>query len=229
MKGFRLFGEVLFEYFVVTLLLVLSLALVIPFIPIFIGLVAYFRYGRDYRMFRDIFKAIRDNFAIILKFTILELLMFVFSLLNLYFFVTHYQAQYIFIIAVSSIALFIAVVLLVNAPVVIVNMKVSLRGLLNNSFMMIFGGAARAIMCLLITIAIIVVGVYVPYIAPFILFFMPLINAKMMMKNLNFLKARALKTTVAELQKQEADDHYLNEYGEVDHTGESDGSDDNEE
>ena len=43
MKGLRLLGDVIFEYLIITLILILSICLVIPFIPVFVGVIAYLR------------------------------------------------------------------------------------------------------------------------------------------------------------------------------------------
>ena len=43
MKGLRLFGDYAFEFFVITLLVALSAVLILPFIPMVVGVAGYFK------------------------------------------------------------------------------------------------------------------------------------------------------------------------------------------
>lgn len=218
MKGFKLFGEVIFEYIVITLLIILSLALVVPFVPVFVGLVGYFSSPRDYRLFKDIFKNIGKNAKIIIKFTIFELIILIFSILNLYFFTTNYRPEFAFILIVSSITLLLGAVFLLNAPVIILNMQVNLRELIYNSLVLVFGKPAREFLCLLALAAVALLAAYAFYLVPFAVYFVPFAAGKLIYPNFRYLKARYMHVSVADMDKTDADDGYLNEYGEVDHS-----------
>lgn len=89
MKGLRLLGDVIFEYLIITLILILSICLVIPFIPVFVGVIAYLRLDINTRTLRDFWMGIKENIKILIPYSIFELTILAFSILNLYFFLTH--------------------------------------------------------------------------------------------------------------------------------------------
>ena len=84
MKGLKLIGDYFLEYLIISVLLILSFTLIIPFIPMLIGIVSYFRRKIDDRMLKDIFKPIKENIKIIIKFTVFELILVLFSLISFF-------------------------------------------------------------------------------------------------------------------------------------------------
>ena len=220
MKGLRIFGDYLFEYFVITLLLVLSFVLIIPFIPIFIGVVSYFRRKIDDRMFKDIFKPIKDNFKIIILFTIFELILLIFSALNIYYMNTNPEQMSTFMLFISYVGLIIGAYLLIHSPVVILDMKVNFRQLLFNSIFLIMGGFKNTLLCIVCVLAYVFIGIAMPYLMILGIYFIPFVISKFTSKNIIQLKAIRMNTTVAELTRLENQDDYLDENYFVNHEDE---------
>ena len=138
MKGLRLLGDVIFEYLIITLILILSICLVIPFIPVFVGVIAYLRLDINARTLRDFWMGIKENIKILIPYSIFELTILAFSILNLYFFLTHPEKNQMIVLILSYIALFIGIVFFIHAPIIILTMKVNFRQLMYNSIMLIF-------------------------------------------------------------------------------------------
>lgn len=211
MKGLRIFGDYLFEYFTITLLLILSFVLIIPFIPIFIGIVSYFRRKLDDRMLKDIFKPIKDNFKIIILFTIFELVLIIFSVLNIYYMNTNLEQMNTVMLFISYTGLIIGIYLLIHSPVIILDMKVNFRQLLFNSVFLIMGGFKNTLLCIVGVLAYALIGITIPYLTIVLIYFIPFLISKLTSKNIIQLKAIRMNTTVAELTKMENQDDYLDE------------------
>ncbi|MCI9406813.1 MAG: hypothetical protein HFK06_00435 [Clostridia bacterium] len=214
MKGLRLLGDYALEFLVVTLLLAISALLIIPFIPMVTGVTGFFRTDINTRRFKDIFVTIGKNIKIIIFYTLFQLVIIVFPVLNIYFFNTHPENTNYFVLAISCVALFVGVVYLVTAPTVIVNMNVKLRQLFYNGIMLLFGGFIRSIAALACAAGVVALILFYPYVLPVTLYAVPYAVSKLMNENFYVLKAKALKTSVFELKKQEKEDGYLDEIGE---------------
>ena len=211
MKGFRIFGEYIFEYLILTIILVLSLILVIPFIPVYIGVVGYLTHKRDDRMLKDIFTTIKENWKIILKFTIFELIILVFSFLNIYYFRQNMTGFNTVIVVISYVFLFFGVVFLAHAPMIIIGMNVNLRQLILNTFLFFFGGVINSIIAIAALAGLTAIASYIPYLVLVLLYFAVVIVEYFTRKNFLFLKARKLNMSVEELTKREQEDTYLEE------------------
>lgn len=211
MRGFRIFGEYLFEYFVLTALLILSLVLVLPFIPIYIGVISYFMHKRDDRMFKDIFVTIKENIGIIIKFTIFELIILVTSFLNVYFFRQHMEGFNIVILVISYIFLILGIIFLAHAPMIIIGMNVNLRQLIYNTFLFFFGGVVNSFIAIIALGGLVVAASYVPYVVIPLIYFAVLAVEYFTNKNFLVLKAKKLKTSVYELTKKQNEDIYFDE------------------
>lgn len=218
MKGFRLFGDYAFEFFVITLLVALSAVLILPFIPMVVGVAGYFKTDINSRRFKDIFTTIGKNWKILIFYTVFQLIIIIFPVLNIYFFNTHPENTNYFVLAVCCVALFVGVIYLVTAPTVIVNMDVTLRQLLYNGIMLLFGGLLRSVISLACVAGIIALILFYPYVVPLTLYAVPLVISKLMAKNFLKLKAKALNTSVFELKKKMKEDDYLDENGEINRT-----------
>lgn len=218
MKGFRLFGDYAFEFLVITLLLALSAVLIIPFVPMLVGVTGYFKTDINTRRFKDIFTSIGKNRIILIFYTIFQLVIIVFPVLNIYFFNTHPENTNYFVLAVSCIALFIGIIYLVTSPTVIVNMRVNFFQLLYNGIMLIFGGFLRSLIAVACTAGVVALILFYPYVVPLTLYALPLLISKLMAENFLKLKAKALKTSVFELKKKQSEDDYIDEYGEINRT-----------
>lgn len=217
MKGLRILGDYVFEYLLISVLLILSFILIIPFIPIYIGVVSYFRRNIDDRMLKDIFKPIKENIKIIIIFTIFELLILVFSGLNIYFMNTNLESMNEFILIVSYIGFFIGIYFMIFSPIIILNMNVNFRQLVFNSIFVVFGSIKNSLLSIICMVGYLLIGTKIPYIYIIGIYFIPYVISKLTYKNLLTFKALRLNTTVEELTKKENHDDYLDEYGYVNH------------
>ena len=217
MHGLQLFGEYVLEIFVISLLIAASALLILPFIPMIIGVVGFFKTDKNTRRFKDIFTTIGSNIVIIVLYTLFELVIIVFPILNIYFFNTHPENINYFVLAVCWIALVVGAIYLVHAPIIIVNMKVTFRQLMYNGFMLIFGGLIRSILAVGMVAGIVAIILYYPYVLPLTLYLFPFLLSKLLTENFLELKAKATKTSVYELKHNKGKDDYLNENGEINH------------
>ena len=94
------------------------------------------------------------------------------------------------------------------------NMNVKLRQLFYNGIMLLFGGFIRSIAALACAAGVVALILFYPYVLPVTLYAVPYAVSKLMNENFYVLKAKALKTSVFELKKQEKEDGYLDEIGE---------------
>ena len=209
MRGFRIFGEYLFEYFVITLLLILSIVLVLPFVPMYVGIISYFTHKRNDRMLKDIFITIKENLGIIIKFTILEVIILVVSLLNIYFFMGNWEGFNIVILVLSYIALFVGIVFLAHAPMIIIGMRLNLRQLIFNCVLFFFGGLINSLISILAIAGLIVLASYYPHLAVLAVYFVPLIVSYFTLKSFRVFKAKKLNISVHELIEKENKDIYF--------------------
>ena len=215
MKGLRLLGDYALEFLVVTLLVALSALTVIFFVPMIVGVTAYFKNDINTRRFKDIFTAIGRNWKILIFYTLFQLIIIVFPVLNIYFFNTHPENINYFVLAVSVVALIVGIMYLATAPTVIVNMDVTFRQLIYNGIMMLFGSLWRSIVSVLLIAGIVALILYYPYAVVVTLYAVPMVISKLMDENFYHLKAKALNTSVFELKKKEKEDDYLDEKGAV--------------
>ena len=215
MKGLRILGDYALEFLVVTLLVALSALTVIFFVPMIVGVTAYFKNDINSRRFKDIFTTIGRNWKVLIFYTLFQLIIIVFPVLNIYFFNTHPENTNYFVLAVSIIALVVGIIYLATAPTVIVNMDVKFRQLIYNGIMMLFGSLWRSIVSVLLIAGVVALILYYPYVVIITLYAVPMIISRLMNENLYHLKAKALNTSVFELKKKEKDDDYLDEKGAI--------------
>ena len=215
MKGLRVVGDYALEFLVITLLVALSAVTILPFIPMLVGVTAFFGNEMGTRRFKDILTAIGANWKILIFYTLFQLVIILFPVLNIYFFNTHPESVNYFVLAVSCIALFVGVVFLATAPTVIVNMNVNFFQLLRNGIMMLFGSLWRSLVSIGIIAGIVAMIIYYPYPIVLTLYVAPMFNARLMKENFYHLKAKALGTSVYELKKKQKEDDYLDEKGQI--------------
>lgn len=215
MKSFRLFGDYAFEFLVVTLLIALSAVLIIPFVPMVVGVTGYFKDNINTRRFKDIFTTIGKNWKVLIFYTVFQLIIIVFPVLNIYFFNTHPENTNYFVLAVSCVALLVGVVYFTTAPTVIVNMNVTLRQVLYNGIMLVFGGLLRSLIAIACVAGVVALIIFYPYFVPLTLYAVPLITSMLMKENFLKLKAKALNTSVFELKKKQTADDYIDENGQI--------------
>ncbi len=202
MKGIFAFGEYAFEYICITLLLAVSFVLVIPFVPMFVGTVSYFKYKQGERRLKDIFTAIGQNWRILIPFTIFELVILGVSLLNVSYSLSTGSKDPFFLL-LSYVGLIIGLVVLANGSVIILKMNVRFVQLLVNSITVILGGIPNFLMLALIYGAYLVVGSVNPLLLPFGLYFICMATYTLVNKNILQLKALKYKVSVQELERRE--------------------------
>lgn len=217
MRGIRILGDYILEFVVITLLVALSAVTVVMFIPMLVGLNGYFKNKKDVRLFKDIFLTIKENYKVIIPYTIFLLLIIIFPILNIYYFNTHPIKMNYFLLAVSYIALVIASIYLATGPTIIVNMNVSFFQLLYNGFMLLFGGLIRSLASIALIAGIFALILYYPYVIVVTLYIVPYATTRLMIENFYVLKARALNTNVYQIKKELESDDYLSEDGRVNH------------
>lgn len=217
MRGLQLFGEYVWEIFVVSLLLAASALLIIPFIPMFVGIIGFFKSDKKNRRFKDIFTTIGSNIVIIIFYTLFELVIIVFPVLNIYFFNTHPENTNYFVLAVCIIALVVGIIYLMNGPIIIVNMKVNIGQLFYNGIKLLTGGIWRSLLSLAVMGGVVAIIMFYPYVLPLTLYIVPFLLSLLLTENFYVLKAKALKVSVYELKNNGGNDNYLNENGEVNH------------
>lgn len=207
MKNFGKIGSIIFDYIIITILLSISLFLVIPFIPMFIGTINYFQREKNERQIKDIFIAIKNNLKIIIKVTIFLIIVITISVLNIIYFNSNEMSNDLITI-LCYIMLIYSLIIVVNSPILILQMNLKLKQLLFNCITLIFGRWYLSILTFILVAGIIIVGINFMYLIPFVLYFIALIIYKSTSINFYILKAKAYKTTIEELNKPFEDKYY---------------------
>lgn len=192
MKVYRIVGTYIFDYVVITLLLSLSLASVIFFIPIYVGVVKYFQREFEERRLKDIFTYLKDDWAIVIKYTILELLVLIIPILNIVYFNSGDRSNNVITI-ISFVVLIYGVLMFINGPILILNMKLTLFQLMFNSIILIYGKWYLTVITLVVIVGSVIGLLYFPYITPFVLYFFAFIVAKSTLVNFEAVKLKTLK------------------------------------
>lgn len=206
-EKFIKFGNVIFNYLVILFLLTISLILVIPFIPMYIGVNGYFSKKNDERALLDIFITIKDNIKIISIFTIFELVFVSVAIGDILYFSSLENSNTVLIV-IGYVVLCFLLLFFMNSSVIIINMNVTIKQLLFNCITLIFGKPLYSIILYIFNILLITGMVNFMYIIPFVLFFLAFINEKVNDKNFKILKAKQLKKSIDELETKENIDEY---------------------
>lgn len=206
MKGLGLFGDYVLEILVISLLVAVSAVLIVPFVPVLVGVTAFFKTDINTRRFKDVFTAIASNYKILIFYTVFQLAIIIFPVLNIYYFNTHPQSMNYFILAVSYFTLTVGAIYLATAPTIIVNMQVTANQLIFNGITLLFGGLVRSIAALACVGGVVALIIIYPYCVPLTLYPAPYLTARLMKENFYVLKAKSLKTSVYELKKREKDE-----------------------
>ena len=228
MKGLRTFGEYVSEFLIVTLLVILSAATVVFFIPMMVGLNGFFKNKKDVRLYKDIFRTMKENWKILIPYTIFELLIIVFPTLNIYYFNTHLDKMNYIVLAVSYVTLVVGAIYFTTAPTIIVNMNVNFFQLLHNGFMLLFGGLLRSLAALLLVAGFLALVLFYPYVIVATLYLIPMLVTKLMTENLYTLKARMMQTNVYQLKKEETSDDFFDDRGRINRQEENGGKNEKE-
>lgn len=169
-EGLRKVGTWLFDFVIITILLSLSLALVFPFPLILIGVHNYFEFQFEDRRLANIFNWIKEDWKITLKFSLLWGAMVILPIVVLVI-ANSNGFHDNFISGVCYVVLILSVILITDAPRIILKMNVNLRQLLFNCITLIYGCWYLLLLAFLITIGYFVVLSYFPYIGGVGLYF----------------------------------------------------------
>lgn len=173
-----------------------------------VGITGYLKRDIHSRRLKDIFSTQKENWKILIIYTLFQLTILIVSILNIYYFNQHLGNATYFILVVSYIALMIGIFYLITAPTIIVHMNVTFRQLLYNSLMLFLGNLKNSFLTLATVVLVLVLVLYFPYVVPFLGYFVLSFGQNRMMENLYKLKAKALGISVEDLKKQEHEDEY---------------------
>ena len=180
--------EQLFDYFVISLILFISLLLILPFTTMFGLVVSYFATPRDSRSLKAMWTTFRTNYQNYLQYGLFTTLMIGMPILSIRIFTippTIFTQIFIFL---SWTLLFLGLLFLLFAPIVIIRMRVTFRQLLQNSFVLIIRGHITSLLLVMIAGGVLVVGLYYPLVLIPSLYFVVLIDTMITDAILNKLK-----------------------------------------
>lgn len=133
-------GTALFNYIILSILLNIGVILILPFIPIVVGISAYHIEHKDNQSLRTIGSSINENRTLIFQFSLFIIAVVTVSITNILVFDTGYTVLETIIDFISYLLLFVAILLVLHGPVLIIEMKLTFKELLFNSIMLPFGG-----------------------------------------------------------------------------------------
>lgn len=186
----QIYGDYAFEFLVITILFSLSLVLILPFPLMMVGICGYFQSDIHERRLIDIFKHIKENIKIIILYSIFQLVILLVPCLNIYYYNTHPELINEVIYTISYVILILGVICMVSAPTIIINMKVNLRQLIFNSFILLFSNIKNALITIILIALIVLLVIYFPYVIILTFYFILLITTKLMGENLSIIKAK---------------------------------------
>ena len=186
----QVIGEYLFEFMVITVLMCFAIAFVIPFPAVLVGVTGYFKTDIHERRMKDIFKHIKDNGVIIIKYSLFILLLLIFSIFNIFFYNNNPESINEVIYVVSYLLLFFSILCIITSPTIIINMNVNLKQLIFNSFTLIFGSIKNTLIAIIVMAVLVLAVLFFPYVVMLMFYFILYINATLMKENLANLKKK---------------------------------------
>jgi len=151
-------GEHIFDYCVLSFLLNISLYILIPFIPIYMGVVSYVL--DEDKSLRKIFKYIKENIKVIVSISIFLLLIFVVFYINVFVLQPQYSLLHYFFQVLSYILLFIGIVVFVYSSTIIYYMNVTAKQAILNSLLLVLYNPFKAIVIIGVVIGFIYIGTH---------------------------------------------------------------------
>lgn len=204
-EGLRKLGTFIFDYLVITVLLTLSLALIFPFPFILTGVHNYFLYKFEDRRLANIFNILKENWKILLKFSILWGVVVILSVVELVAFNLNGWKND-FLTTICYVLLFFSVIFITNAPMIVLRMNVNLKQLLFNCFTLIYGCWWFILISIALTIGYFVAFAYFPYISGIGLYILALVANFATRRAIRNLKAKALKVNPNTIEEPENKD-----------------------
>lgn len=135
MKWMNQIGTDLYDALLITVVVSVSFILVIPFIPIVVGVQAYYQHERNERRLRLILTTLYENRRLIARYTLFTLGTLGIATLNIAYFSPLITTGHGIFVGVNWVVISIVALSFIYAPMVIIMMKVTLRQLLFNAWM----------------------------------------------------------------------------------------------
>lgn len=196
-------GSIAFNYAVIALLGAISLVLILPFFPFFVGSIGYFAHQKEDRSLGLVFKTIKENWNQVLIYSISCLILFAASLFAIYFSSKEGTAATYVLLVAGYLLLTLTLVFFLNAPIIMLRMKVNFKELIFDSFTLLFGHWYYSLILLLAAGLSIYVGTLSIFALLLVPFFLSLVDEKLNAQNFLALKAKALKVSEEELKTGE--------------------------
>lgn len=181
----------LFDYLVIDLLLILSIALILPFPSIFVGVIHYFEREREDRRLGDIFAIYKGNWSILIKFSIYIIIAYIASIADIVF-LRRPEIGYVVINIIGYTILILATITLINGPMLILHMNVNFKQLLFNSYMLIFGKWWLFLITFIIYTGIALLCIFFPYVTPIFPVILAMLTSYSTRVNFQILKKKVL-------------------------------------
>lgn len=147
--GLLQIGTAIFDFIIFSLFLSLSLILIIPFFYMYVGIIGYLFEDKNKRTYKTIFITIKKNFKLISLFTLLNLIIILFASTNIHLLNISNNPVTIIVIFISYILLLFDLVIIINAPSLIIKMNITFLELLRNCFRFIYIKPSYFLVCLL--------------------------------------------------------------------------------
>lgn len=162
MKRLTLYLEQIFDYLLLSIILVVSLVLVIPFTFAFALVVSYFNTPLDSRSIKGAFITLKANLKMFTLYSIVTTLIITLLTLNIYFFGANTSGFNIVILFLSWIFLVFAVTFALFAPIIILKMNITFKQLLQNSILLALRGHIFTILLLALTFGLTYLAIIYP-------------------------------------------------------------------
>ena len=129
MKKFYEIGVVLFDYMALTLILLISGFLILPLYSVFVGIIGFYQGEETYKR---LYLTIKENYKKIFQLTVM-LVILVAGMIVFFNYMNHYVVASMIIYGLFG---YISLLILVYAPVIMIHMKVGLKQLFHNMFVL---------------------------------------------------------------------------------------------
>ncbi|MFA5006550.1 MAG: hypothetical protein WC509_03670 [Candidatus Izemoplasmatales bacterium] len=171
MKRLDRIGAAIFDYLLVAVLIAVSFFLVLPFLTVLTGAVAWFQASGDERDLALLFRSIRAHWKKSLPYGVALFLITGIAALDIAFFRQNAYPGSDLVLALSWIAVVLAFVTIVNGPTILNRMAVTLPQLVYDAFVLAIASpldflAAAAFHGVIVAAAILAPALAIPLSAP---------------------------------------------------------------
>ncbi len=155
-------AKIILDFVIITLLMAISFALVLPFCFMFVGVVGYFSKNPEERTLKTIFQSIGENIKILWRFAFIVTLLLGVSIFDIAFLSLPAGWIQSTILWVSWSMLVVGMFLLMAAPAVIIRMRVTFKELIINSLILLVSGTWKTLLLAILFGAACYVGFVYP-------------------------------------------------------------------